>query len=86
MNKATVKFEDTGSGIPQEQLKLMFKMLCTTKKTGSGFELAICVNIINLHKGSINVVSQIGDGTMVAIILQSVSFLLTVKEICGILR
>lgn len=46
-------FEDTGPGIPSDQLETIFKPFTTTKPLGTGLGLAICQNIVMEHKGRI---------------------------------
>ena len=56
-NSTTVKFiiTDSGSGIPEEIAKNIFKSFYTTKPTGkgTGLGLAISMNVIKSHHGSI---------------------------------
>jgi PAS domain S-box-containing protein len=58
-----IGFSDTGEGIPKENLKRIFEPLFSTKIRGTGLGLLICQNFIELHKGSINVESEVGKGT-----------------------
>lgn len=62
-NTALMEFEDTGVGIPEENLSEIFKIFYTTKKGGSGLGLALCKNIIRNHNGNISVQSKVGVGT-----------------------
>jgi len=57
--------EDTGCGIPEENLARLFTPFFTTKKQGkgTGLGLAIAYGIIKMHRGSIDVKSQVGKGT-----------------------
>ena len=64
-----IKFEDTGAGIPEENLKKIFNSFFTTSKEGTGLGLSICQNIINEHKGNISVESKLGKGTAFTIFL-----------------
>jgi len=64
-----IKFEDTGVGIPEENLKKIFNPFFTTYKEGTGLGLSICQNIINEHKGNISVESKLGKGTTFTIFL-----------------
>ncbi len=50
-----IEVEDSGPGIPNENLDKIFDPLFTTKQSGSGLGLAACKNIIELHKGKITV-------------------------------
>ncbi len=54
---------DTGEGIPEENLKTVFDPFYTTKAGGTGMGLPITLRIIEDHKGSIKVKSQMGKGT-----------------------
>jgi signal transduction histidine kinase len=58
-----IEFTDTGSGIPQEQLEEIFNPFFTTKTTGSGLGLSISNQIVQDHKGYIDVESQVGKGS-----------------------
>ncbi len=62
-NKAVIEFQDTGVGIPEENLSEIFKLFYTSKKTGSGLGLILCQNIIKNHRGYIRVRSKVGAGT-----------------------
>lgn len=64
-----IKFEDTGVGIPEGNLKKIFKPFFTTYKEGTGLGLSICQNIIKEHKGNISVESKLGKGTIFTIFL-----------------
>jgi PAS domain S-box-containing protein len=50
-----IVFQDSGPGIPKENLPKIFDPFFSTKEGGSGLGLAIVHNIVNQHKGSINV-------------------------------
>jgi len=67
-----VEIEDTGTGITEENLKKIFDPFFTTKiqGKGTGLGLSVCQNIIMLHKGMIQVRSQVGKGTTMNIILR----------------
>ena len=58
-----IEVSDTGEGIPDENLKSLFDPFYTTKMTGTGMGLPITLRIIEEHKGSIKVRSQVGKGT-----------------------
>ena len=65
------EFQDTGQGIPSEQLKRVFDPFFTTKAEGhgTGLGLAICRRAIEDHHGSIEILSEVGLGTTVRIVL-----------------
>jgi PAS domain S-box-containing protein len=58
-----VSVNDTGGGIPQEQINRIFEPFYTTKKQGSGLGLMIVQRIIRAHNGRIELESHAGRGT-----------------------
>jgi signal transduction histidine kinase len=61
---------DTGPGIPEKFLTKIWEPFFTTKGTarkgetkGTGLGLAICKEIVEHHKGRIDVQSEVGKGT-----------------------
>lgn len=62
-----VEIEDTGSGIPEQDLPHIFDRYFTAaregKSEGSGLGLAIVKRVLELHKSTIKVRSSIGQGT-----------------------
>lgn len=62
---------DTGVGISEENINKIFEPFVTTKKDGTGFGLSFVQQVIDLHKGKIDVKSKPGNGTEVKIILPS---------------
>jgi nitrogen-specific signal transduction histidine kinase len=58
-----VEFTDTGCGIAPESLEDIFTPFFTTKTQGSGLGLSISNQIIQDHKGYINVRSEIEKGS-----------------------
>jgi len=59
----SISINDTGHGIPKEQLATLFTPFKTTKKDGIGLGLSITKEIINSHGGTIEVESTEGKGT-----------------------
>ena len=59
-----IQVEDHGPGIVPEALERIFVPFYTTKKTGSGIGLAISRQIMNLHKGSLQVKSTPNEETI----------------------
>jgi signal transduction histidine kinase len=60
---AVVEFADSGSGIRPEDLPHIFKVGFTTTGQTPGLGLTICQRIVEQHRGTINVRSQLGQGT-----------------------
>jgi PAS domain S-box-containing protein len=58
-----VSIDDTGGGIPQEQINRIFEPFYTTKKKGSGLGLMIVQRIVRAHGGRIELESHVGRGT-----------------------
>jgi len=63
-----IKVFDNGKGIPAEILDNIFVPFFSTKKTGSGIGLSISKQIMMLHNGRIQVMSEEGKGTVVSLI------------------
>ena len=61
-----IRVEDTGIGIPQENIPRLFEPFFTTKKKGKGVGLGLSVayGIIQDHDGSIRVESEVEKGTV----------------------
>lgn len=55
---------DNGSGISEENMTQIFEPYFTGKKSGMGIGLASTLNIVQSHKGRIDVQSEIGVGTV----------------------
>ena len=68
-----VTIEDTGVGIPSEDVERIFKMYYTTKQEGTGIGLALVRRVVDLHHGSIEIHSTIGQGTSVIVRLPTVA-------------
>lgn len=62
--------EDTGTGMSESVRQRIFEPLYTTKgERGTGMGLAVSYGIIQEHEGTINVTSEVGQGTSFRIIL-----------------
>lgn len=71
-NMARIEIEDNGPGMEEEVRKRIFEPFFTTKPKGQGTGLGLSVSymiIINNHKGSMEVESEIGKGTKFTITL-----------------
>jgi signal transduction histidine kinase len=64
---ASIDVEDTGEGIPKENMDKMFEPLFTTRAKGQGLGLAVCRKLVEAHGGSIAIESKVGKGTRVKV-------------------
>jgi len=73
-NRVAIEIEDTGVGIPNEDMSKIFEPFFTTKEVGkgTGLGLAVCYGIITDHGGRLGVRSNIGKGTVFTILLPAV--------------
>ena len=53
-----IHFSDNGSGIEKEKLQRIFIPFYTTKQRGSGIGLSLSKNIMQMHQGTLSVVSK----------------------------
>jgi PAS domain S-box-containing protein len=58
-----VQISDTGCGISEENLARLFEPYFTAKKNGLGLGLAATMNILQLHKASVEVKSKLKEGS-----------------------
>jgi PAS domain S-box-containing protein len=70
-----IDIQDTGIGIPKENLNKLFTPFFTTKEKGKGVGLGLSVvhGIIGKHKGKIDVESEINVGTTFSIYLEAMN-------------
>jgi signal transduction histidine kinase len=66
-----IEFTDTGAGIAPDDLAKVWEPFFTTKSEGkgTGLGLAICRRIVEEHRGTIHIESEVGAGTTVRIML-----------------
>lgn len=62
-----IKIADRGNGIPSEQLERIFQLYFTTKNSGTGIGLPLATRAIDLHRGTLEVSSEVGTGTTITI-------------------
>jgi two-component system, NtrC family, nitrogen regulation sensor histidine kinase NtrY len=62
--KVLLKVIDNGCGIAEELLDKIFIPFFSTKKQGSGIGLSLCKQIVMLHRGTLQVQSVEGQGTV----------------------
>ncbi len=60
---ATISFQDTGKGIPEDIKAKIFNPLFTTRDKGVGLGLAVAKQLVESHHGDIKVSSKVGEGT-----------------------
>ena len=70
-NRVMIEVEDTGAGIPPDNMPKIFEPFFTTKEVGhgTGLGLAVCYGIISEHGGRLTVRSNVGKGTTFSIFL-----------------
>jgi two-component system sensor histidine kinase/response regulator len=74
-NQAVFQVEDTGIGIPQDQIPLMFQKFQQLETTyqrtykGTGLGLALTQQLVELHGGTIDVESMVGKGSIFTVYL-----------------
>ena len=64
-----IRVQDNGAGIAPDVLPHIFVPMFTTKAHGTGLGLSVCREVIQHHRGHINVSSQVGEGTTFIITL-----------------
>jgi len=62
-DKITLTVSDTGMGIPEDEAQHLFKPFHTTKEGGLGLGLYYCKRTIEAHEGTIELSSQVDEGT-----------------------
>lgn len=68
-NQVTIKVIDNGIGMDKETLNKVLDVFFTTKQNGTGIGLAFSKEVIELHKGTLNIKSKINEGTEIKIVL-----------------
>ena len=63
--KVEIKVKDNGNGIPQKILDKIFQPFFTTKPTGQGTGLGLCLgyDILKAHGGELKVETKEGEGS-----------------------
>jgi signal transduction histidine kinase len=67
--RVEIEVEDTGVGIPPDNLSKIFDLYFTTKDTGTGIGLSMVYRIVQLHDGEVEVESTPGRGTRFRLVL-----------------
>jgi two-component system NtrC family sensor kinase len=70
-DEVVISFEDTGMGIPRQDIQKIFEPFYTTKPQGrgTGLGLSICYGIVAEHGGRIEVDSTVGRGSTFKVII-----------------
>ena len=68
-NEIWISVTDTGHGMTEEEQEKLFDPFFSTRKDGTGLGLAISHQIVEQHHGRIEVISTLGKGTTMTIIL-----------------
>ena len=75
--KIIIEVEDTGLGIPKDQIKLIFEKFYRVRSeenealSGTGIGLTVTRDIINAHNGELSVTSELNKGSKFTIVLNS---------------
>jgi signal transduction histidine kinase len=70
-NFFVVKIQDTGEGIPEEDIIRIFDPFFSTKTKGVGLGLTVCYGIVISHGGTIEVESKPKEGSIFTVSLPS---------------
>jgi len=68
-NNMIIRFEDTGMGVPKEDITKVFEPFYTTKEKGTGLGLAVSYDIIKKMNGALDIESELGHGSVFTITL-----------------
>ncbi|WP_404432436.1 PAS domain S-box protein [Sutcliffiella horikoshii] len=69
-DEVVVTLRDEGTGISEDIIKRLGEPFFTTKSTGTGLGLMITFNIIKNHHGTVNVTSEVNEGTQIEVRFQ----------------
>lgn len=67
--QVTIDFVDEGCGIPQDRIHKLGEPFYSNKEKGTGLGLMICFKIVENHKGSIKIQSEVNCGTTITVTL-----------------
>jgi two-component system NtrC family sensor kinase len=75
-----VRIQDTGTGIPPENVKKVFDPFFTTKTKGTGLGLSVVYGIVERHGGTLRLESAVGVGTTMTLVLPAAGSLEALPE------
>ncbi len=64
-----IEVEDTGKGIPEDEIDKLFTPFYTTRVEGTGLGLSISSRIVEQHGGNISIKSKVNEGTCMKVSL-----------------
>jgi PAS domain S-box-containing protein len=67
--RLSVRFEDTGHGIPAKTMANVFDPFFTTRAQGTGLGLTLVKRIVEAHKGEVRIQSEPNQGTRVELVI-----------------
>ncbi|MGA1864282.1 MAG: ATP-binding protein [bacterium] len=62
-----LSLKDNGSGLSEKDLKMVYEPFFSTKSNGTGLGLTICLQIVKLHDGHMEILSKKDKGTTVIV-------------------
>jgi signal transduction histidine kinase len=70
-DRVLIRIEDNGIGIRASDLTRVFEPFYSTRRkgTGTGLGLSIARNIVEQHRGTIEIDSEVGRGTTILVTL-----------------
>ena len=69
------RFEDTGSGIPEDNLHKVMEPFFSTKPVGkgTGLGLSLCFGIVESHGGRLDIKSEVGTGSQFTVMIPAMT-------------
>jgi len=86
LDKVVISVKDTGIGIPKDKIDIIFNRFgqvdtsLSRNHEGSGIGLSLVKTLIQAHQGTIEVLSELGEGT--EIIIEMPAVILPEDECC----
>ena len=65
----SIRFEDNGPGIPDDEVPRLFRPFHSTKSGGTGLGLALIHRIVEAHEGELRVEGRPGVGAAITLVL-----------------